>query len=520
MNPGSIEITVMKNAIEFHKIDKVHQILISDEYSSGDSLPHFIENNARSLISLYPEAEYKLWTLDELRTFIDDNLGREVCFAFDKLKAYAYKADLARYCLLYILGGVYSDLGIKMMGKWNVPKTFGISAFRELNFTSRSWTILQNGLLWALPRRKELSTAIECIVQNCEHAYYGAGPLYPTGPVLLGRAFAAQIASFGQSDVDDQWVGEYRWVTPDGAMKNDAYIAPDFSLIGFRTKLIPGDLLHLGLTGTNNYHFLWSRRKIYGERHKFWSHSDESIKVFGVKRADNGVTIPREHVGIVNSGPYINLAAGEYVLELFFDSNSFGRLQAEVFSLSGIQMTYDVVVGQNGSGGEVARIEFALRDVAPSVEFRILSSGEFSGVFTGFSLELSRCFDRVWRWNDDKIVLMGGLRSEDGIEISPSETGPVLRVPCNDIEPGTYAIKVEFSESVCPISKLKVDFVSADGKRTMRHLVYEGDETRTSSIVLEFTTNHVLSDAEMVIIIPNTASARIQELSLSCRELL
>ena len=40
-------------------------------------------------------------------------MDSDVLNAFDMLKPLAYKADLARYCLIYKLGGWYADISLK-----------------------------------------------------------------------------------------------------------------------------------------------------------------------------------------------------------------------------------------------------------------------------------------------------------------------------------------------------------------------------------------------------------------------
>ena len=44
------------------------------------------------------------------RDFIAKHFSEEVVYTFDKLKPGAYKADLWRYCVMYITGGIYLDI--------------------------------------------------------------------------------------------------------------------------------------------------------------------------------------------------------------------------------------------------------------------------------------------------------------------------------------------------------------------------------------------------------------------------
>ena len=53
------------------------------------------------------------------RDFIINNYPSEVLWAYDKLIPGAYKADLWRYCVLYINGGIYVDIKFIIDGGWH-----------------------------------------------------------------------------------------------------------------------------------------------------------------------------------------------------------------------------------------------------------------------------------------------------------------------------------------------------------------------------------------------------------------
>ena len=70
----------------------------------------------------------------ERRAFIRYHLGVDALWAFDYLRPYSYKCDLARFCLLYVEGGIYIDLGVRLMNSWSIPIEYGIGAFRDVRW--------------------------------------------------------------------------------------------------------------------------------------------------------------------------------------------------------------------------------------------------------------------------------------------------------------------------------------------------------------------------------------------------
>lgn len=67
------------------------------------------------LINDNPEYEYNMFDDDESLKFIKENFKKEVADAYENVIPGAYKADLWRYCVLYIHGGVYLDIKNKVM---------------------------------------------------------------------------------------------------------------------------------------------------------------------------------------------------------------------------------------------------------------------------------------------------------------------------------------------------------------------------------------------------------------------
>lgn len=56
--------------------------------------------------------EYRFYNDDDARNFLQTHFPIEVLEAFDILIPGAFKADLFRYCVLFIHGGIYADADV------------------------------------------------------------------------------------------------------------------------------------------------------------------------------------------------------------------------------------------------------------------------------------------------------------------------------------------------------------------------------------------------------------------------
>lgn len=144
-------------------------------------LPPFMNRTSNYIKKINPRFNYYLYDDDDCREFIKNNFDENVINAYDSLIPGAYKADLWRYCILYIKGGIYLDI-----------KYEPLNNFKFINLTEKEHFVLDadnegiyNALLVCLPNNKLLLKAINQIVINVQNKYYGNSPLEPTGPLLL-----------------------------------------------------------------------------------------------------------------------------------------------------------------------------------------------------------------------------------------------------------------------------------------------------------------------------------------------
>lgn len=225
----------------------VHQIWFSD-LGSPDRLPA----NSETLRGAVGDGRYRLWTIESARNLIGEAFDPEVLRTFDRLRPYAYKADLARYCIVAHMGGYYLDLSVSDV---RLVSTAGwdFVGFRDLNSSATSWKVATN-YFYAPPGSVLLLDAIEQVLDNCRREYYGLDPHFPTGPSVLGRS----VAKLGP-DLR-MLVGEYIWLR----RRRNKYLMPVKQVVGRGKGGGRPNGGVSGVAGGNNYNEMWRDRTVYG----------------------------------------------------------------------------------------------------------------------------------------------------------------------------------------------------------------------------------------------------------------
>lgn len=221
---------------------KLHQIYISDNKHEPSG---YVISQMTKLKSLYSDYDYQLYDDEMCRDTIRSLFGQKVVSVYDSLIPYAFKADFARYCILYKYGGCYFDVSIcpefkieweesPILYKAPVGSCDGLSA-------------IDNGvMLFNDIKHQFLFDAIHGCIKNIKKKDYDIHPLELTGPVMLGKLNEYDI-KFGQS----------KYITPKqkGAFFNDTLhwlYKPN------------GTYLHtFKCIGTNSYEELWLDKKVF-----------------------------------------------------------------------------------------------------------------------------------------------------------------------------------------------------------------------------------------------------------------
>lgn len=248
-------MSVMGNA------ESIVQIFISDQNSDPPEMLHGAIASVQQCFSNY---RYVRHNGESLRAFIEQHFDRDVLEAYDKLRPYAYKADLGRYCLLYQHGGWYADISILMRHSMGpVGPDVDLVYFFDLGdgvVPGRSLFDVSNSLIYARPRQVVFQRAINSVVRHCREEFYGTSIYCPTGPAVLGAAIASEPRSARHVS------GHLMALTPNHPRRNLSFVLPDGQILALFKKgwMQPGEVLFGKREGTNNYADLWVQRQVYG----------------------------------------------------------------------------------------------------------------------------------------------------------------------------------------------------------------------------------------------------------------
>jgi len=172
--------------------------------------------------------EYSFYNDEDAAKLLAEHFPPEVREAYDALVPGAYKADLFRYCVLFIFGGVYSDVDVMLSADLDVLIEDNIGFMVPVDEPGRSTnagSCLWNGFLAASPGHPFLARTIQSVVNNvrnratsvdiddmlCPDYIHHRLPdldlshsfdlLYLTGPCILGGAINAVLGRHMQTHI-------------------------------------------------------------------------------------------------------------------------------------------------------------------------------------------------------------------------------------------------------------------------------------------------------------------------------
>lgn len=165
--------------------------LIHQTWKRKNNLPEPVKNSIEKWKNLNLEYKHIFYDDTDCINFINENFEEKVGKSFLRLIPGAFKADLFRYCVLYIKGGVYADIDtepLEPLKKIIVDCDF-LSVKEKNNIPG-----IYQAFIVCKPNLTFFRKAIDKIVLNVENKFYPKlnryknpwiGVLSITGPVLL-----------------------------------------------------------------------------------------------------------------------------------------------------------------------------------------------------------------------------------------------------------------------------------------------------------------------------------------------
>ncbi len=138
-----------------------------------------------------PNYAYFLFDNNDRKKFIKKYFDERVYNSYDRIIPGAFKADLWRYCILYIYGGIFVDIDTICIGNIDAFLNEDIefmSAIDLNNCPNIGTHNLTNGFIASIPKHPILLNCINRIIYNVENNIIPFSNLDFTGPGILGRA--------------------------------------------------------------------------------------------------------------------------------------------------------------------------------------------------------------------------------------------------------------------------------------------------------------------------------------------
>jgi mannosyltransferase OCH1-like enzyme len=208
-------------------------------------------DNLHKLLELNPEYEYVFYDDEDCKKFLSKYLGQRYSNAFDKIKPGAFKGDYFRYAYLYIKGGVYLDMDLKVLSSL---KTF-IHTRDEFISCRDRLDAVYNAILCCVPGHFLIRDFLEKSTENIENEYYGVNALDITGPRMCSRIFK----KYFNEPIVEKYYNEtikllgFKW----------KFMSMNYTVM-YRNRKIFDAKLESSIHNINSsYGIMWNKRNVY-----------------------------------------------------------------------------------------------------------------------------------------------------------------------------------------------------------------------------------------------------------------
>jgi mannosyltransferase OCH1-like enzyme len=212
-------------------------------------LPKYMAETVLKIKKMNPTFNHYLFDDSDCESFIARHFKLDVLNTFRRLIPGAYKADLWRYCVLFIKGGIYLDIKYKPINNF---KFINLTESEHFCFDTDDSNIY-NAIMVCKPKNKICYKAIRRIVENVNNKYYGNDCLDPTGPGLLKRCIGNDKMDIAYIDLN------HKLLSPNN--NNTRVIKYNKYYIFKQYRQYMSD--YETNTKTMHYSNLWNAKKIY-----------------------------------------------------------------------------------------------------------------------------------------------------------------------------------------------------------------------------------------------------------------
>jgi mannosyltransferase OCH1-like enzyme len=186
-NNMNVIIKYYKSNVKLFKVkyikNKIPKVIIQTGESNETNLAKY--NASMTLIELNPEYRYIYFDKNDRIIFLKKYFKNNVLDAYNKIIPGSFKADLFRYCYLYINGGCYFDDKIinRIPIRDFLNKDDKIFLCKDIDFLY--YKGCYNAIIFSAPKNNIMKDCIIQCVNNIKNNYYGINCLDITGPSLL-----------------------------------------------------------------------------------------------------------------------------------------------------------------------------------------------------------------------------------------------------------------------------------------------------------------------------------------------
>jgi hypothetical protein len=150
-----------------------NNLYVHQTYFDKSKIPQDIFSNIKEFA---PEYKHVIYDDEDIVSFLSEYFEPQVLTTFQTLSKGAHKADLARYCILYIYGGIYldikSELIMPLSDIFTDNNTFYTVISCDVNITMYQGKSLYQGIISSRPNNPLFLSLINYIITCGDPLFY------------------------------------------------------------------------------------------------------------------------------------------------------------------------------------------------------------------------------------------------------------------------------------------------------------------------------------------------------------